>query len=73
MPAAPSASDVLAGLQQREAAHRQRRQHIGQRIELVDAQRFEIVAERGFDGALPAALHAELRREPRLAAPGRCR
>ena len=50
--------------------HRQRRQHIGQRVQLVDAQRFEIVAERGFDRALPAAAHAELRREPRLAAPG---
>ena len=36
-----------------------------------DAQRFEIVAERRFDGAFPAAVHRQLRGEARLLAEAR--
>ena len=43
-------------------------QHTGHFIEFVDTQRFEIVAERRFDGAFPAAVHRQLRGEPRLLA-----
>ena len=49
---------VLAGLQQRDSAHRTASAaHPASCVELVDTQRFEVVAERGFDRALPAAAH----------------
>ena len=49
--------DVSTRLQQRDTPHRQPRQHVGEVVEFVDAQRFEVIAERGFDRALPAALN----------------
>jgi len=59
---------VSTGLQQRHAADGQRRQYARDIIEFVDAQRFEIVTERRFNGTFPAALHGQLRGEPRLLA-----
>ncbi len=49
--------DVSARLQQRDAADRQRGQDVGDLVEFVDAERFEVVAERRFDGTLPTTLH----------------
>ena len=64
---------VFAGLQQRNAADRQPGQHARDLVELVDTQRLEIVAERGFDRAFPAIRDAELRRQARLLARARTR
>ena len=41
-------------------------QQIGDHVQAVDAYRFEVGAQNRFDGALPAALHAQLLRDARL-------
>ena len=55
--------EMFARLQQRDASHRQRCQYIRYRIEFIDAQRLEVITQRGFDRAFPAAAHRQLRRE----------
>src|SRR5262249_55243860 len=46
-------------------ARRKRTERGAERIELLDAHRFEIVAEGGLDRAFPARLHFQRRREAR--------
>ena len=55
-------------------ADRQRREHVGDLVERVDAHRFEVIAQHGFHGALPARRPpSSCCGEPRLLAEARAR